>query len=92
MFVKLPTWLSTLRKWSGRSHATVNAQMPPELMPQIARRLGIAASGCTSSPTSGRISSIRKRAYWSPSESYSKLRLLGLQAFGGQLGPARGRG
>ena len=36
MFVKLPTWLSTLLNASGRSQATVNAQMPPELMPPIA--------------------------------------------------------
>ena len=30
---KLPTKLSTLRKASGRSQATVQAQMPPELAP-----------------------------------------------------------
>ena len=35
MFVKLPTMLSTLRKWSGRSHATVNAAMAPELAPPM---------------------------------------------------------
>ena len=35
--MKLPTWLSTLLNRSGRSQATVNAQMPPELMPQMAR-------------------------------------------------------
>ena len=44
MFVKLPTWLSTLRKASGRCQATVNAQMPPEEMPQIARHSGSSVS------------------------------------------------
>ncbi|MEZ6053990.1 MAG: hypothetical protein R3C02_21775 [Planctomycetaceae bacterium] len=29
--------INTLRKASGRSQATVKAQMPPELMPQMAR-------------------------------------------------------
>jgi hypothetical protein len=29
MLVKLPMWLMTLRKASGRSHATVKAAMPP---------------------------------------------------------------
>jgi len=37
MLVKLPMWLMTLRNWSGRSHATVNAAMPPELAPQTPR-------------------------------------------------------
>ncbi len=34
---KAPTWLSTLLKASGRSQAVMNEQIPPELMPQIAR-------------------------------------------------------
>ena len=33
MLVKLPTMLITLRKWSGRSQATVNAAIAPELDP-----------------------------------------------------------
>ena len=37
MFVKLPTCESTFEKRSGRSQAAVKAQIPPELMPQIAR-------------------------------------------------------
>ncbi len=75
MFVKLPTWLSTLLNRSGRSHAAVKAQMPPELMPPIARP---AASGrrLYFFATSGKISFSRKRTYWSDSVSYSKLRLL----------------
>jgi hypothetical protein len=36
MFVKLPIVLSTLWNWSGRSHATVNAAIAPELAPPIA--------------------------------------------------------
>ena len=44
MLVKLPQWLTTLPKASGRSQATVKAQMPPELIPQIAR---LAGSGTT---------------------------------------------
>ncbi len=74
MLVKLPTWLSTLLNRSGRSQATVKAQMPPELMPQIARpAASVRSLYCL--PTSGRISFSRKRAYWSESVSYSKLRL-----------------
>ena len=85
MFVKLPTWLSTLRKASGRCQATVNAQMPPEEMPQIARHSGSSVS-LYFLPTSGRISSSRNRAYWSLSVSYSKLRLLARHGFcGGRL-------
>src|SRR5690349_2581413 len=73
MLVKLPTWLSTFENRSGRSHAAVNAQIPPELIPQIARP---AASdrNFTVFPTSGRISFSRKLAYWLESVSYSKLR------------------
>ena len=37
MLVKLPTWLSTLLNRSGRSQADGEAQMPPELIPPIAR-------------------------------------------------------
>ena len=77
MAVKLPMWLTTLRNWSGRSHATVNAQIPPLLIPQIARPSGSSVI-LYSLPTSGRISSSRNRAYWSLSVSYSKLRLVGL--------------
>lgn len=33
MAVKLPMKLTTFRNASGRSHATVNAQMPPEEFP-----------------------------------------------------------
>ena len=39
MLTKLPQWLTTLPKASGRSQAAVNAQIPPELWPQIARRV-----------------------------------------------------
>ncbi len=70
MFVKLPMWLTTLRKESGLSQATVNAQMPPELAPTIARPSGSLVR-LYLWPISGRSSSIRKRAYSSPSESYS---------------------
>ena len=74
MLVKLPTQESTLRNTSGRSQATVKAQMPPLLMPadRAARRR--RGAGCTVFSTSGRISSSRNRAYWSESVSYSKLR------------------
>ena len=40
MLVKLPMRLSTRRNASGRSQAAVKAQMPPELMPQMARSFG----------------------------------------------------
>jgi len=40
MLVKLPICESTLRNWSGRSQATVKAQMPPELMPAMPRISG----------------------------------------------------
>src|SRR4051794_26201149 len=73
MFVKLPTCESTFENRSGRSHAAVNAQMPPELIPQIARPEASLRS-FTLFPTSGRISFSRKLAYWLESESYSKLR------------------
>jgi hypothetical protein len=62
MLAKLPTWLSTLRKASGRCQATVKAQIPPEEMPQIARRSESSVS-LYFFPTSGRISSSRNRAY-----------------------------
>src|SRR5438067_3131826 len=73
MLVKLPTQLNTFENWSGFSHATVNAQMPPELEPEIARSLG-SFERLRVFPTSGRISSRRNRAYWSERVSYSKLR------------------
>ena len=77
MFVKLPTQVSTLRNSSGRSQATVQAQMPPLLIPAIARPSASWRSLNVFS-TSGRISSSRNRAYWSESVSYSKLRFDGL--------------
>ena len=43
MFVKLPVQEITLLNSFGRSHATVNAQMPPLLWPAIARPAGIVA-------------------------------------------------
>src|SRR5436190_21310424 len=68
---------STFRNWSGRSQATVNAQIPPELEPQIAR---ISGSAVIASEylfvTKGMTSLIKNLAYASPRESYSKLRLL----------------
>jgi hypothetical protein len=73
MLVKLPMWLTTLPNDSGRSHATVNAAIAPELLPEMARPAG---SEVRLSPfvASGSSSSRRKRAFASPSESYSKLR------------------
>src|ERR1043166_6209200 len=68
---------STLRNWSGRSHATVNAQIPPELDPQIARVSGSPVIATEYRfVTNGMTSPIRNLAYASPNESYSKLRLL----------------
>ena len=61
MFVKLPMWLRTLRKASGRSQATVNEQMPPELAPPIARASGSFVR-LYRAATSGRSSSIRNVA------------------------------
>ena len=61
MFVKLPMWLITLPKLSGRSHATVKAQMPPLLAPAIARIAG-SLERFSSASTRGRTSSCRKRA------------------------------
>ena len=43
MLVKLPTQESTLLNSSGRSQATVNAQMPPLLAPAMARLAAIVA-------------------------------------------------
>ena len=48
--MKLPMWLSTLRKASGRSHATVNAQMPPELCPAMACSSGSGGSSASTTP------------------------------------------
>ena len=62
MLVKLPIVLSTLENRSGRSHATVNEQIPPELAPQIARPAGSDRNFATFA-TSGRISFSRNRAY-----------------------------
>jgi hypothetical protein len=91
MFVNDPMWLTTFRNWSGRSHAAVNAQMPPLLIPQIARCSGSSLSlYCL--PTSGRISSSRNRAYWSLSVSYSKLRFVGLRFHPSRRFPSAGGG
>ena len=68
MFVKLPMLDRTFRNISGRSHATVNAQIPPELEPQIARISGSAVK-LYSWAKSGRISSQMNRAYCAPIES-----------------------
>ena len=73
MLVKLPIHDRTLPNWSGRSQATVKAQMPPLLTPAMARPAGSWRS-VTVFSTSGRISSSRKRAYVSESVSYSTLR------------------
>ena len=59
MFVKLPMLLNTLPNWSGCSHAAVNAQMPPDDPPQIARLAGSLrnvtfASFCASGSNSSR--------------------------------------
>ena len=62
MFVKLPIHESTLLNSFGRSHATVKAQMPPLLAPEIAR-LAASCRSFTVFSTSGRISSSRNRAY-----------------------------
>ena len=43
MLVKLPTHESTLRNSSGRSQATVQAQMPPLLMPGDGAAVGVVA-------------------------------------------------
>ena len=72
--------LITLLNDAGRSHATVNEQMPPLDDPQIARISGSCESGHFFS-TSGKISSSKNRAYRSPSASYSKLRLYRASAF-----------
>ena len=60
MLVKLPTVVKHLWKTSGRSQQTVNAQMPPELEPAMQRPSGSFVR-LYFLPTSGRISSIRKR-------------------------------
>ena len=52
---------STLRNWSGRSHAAVKAAIPPLLEPTSARRSGSAENGWVLA-TAGRISSSRNRA------------------------------
>ena len=62
MFVKLPIHDMTRLNSSGRSQATVNAQMPPLLAPPMAR-LPASCRSFTVFSTSGRISSSRKRAY-----------------------------
>src|SRR5947209_7982076 len=72
MFVKLPTVVKALRNSFGRSQQTVNAQIPPELLPAMQRPSGSLVR-LYFLPTSGRISSSRKRAYASLSVSYSKL-------------------
>ena len=43
--VKLPIPLTTFPNTSGRSHAAVNAQLPPELPPTNARPAGSSPSG-----------------------------------------------
>src|SRR5882724_5368013 len=75
MFVKLPTVVKHLRNSSGRSQHTVNAQIPPELLPAMHRPSGSFVK-LYFLPTSGKISSTINVAYLSPSESYSLLRLL----------------
>src|SRR4051812_45156620 len=75
MFVKLPTYEKTLWNESGRNHATLNAQMPPDDPPAIARPSG--SSVIFSSYrffTSGSTSSIRNFEYLSLTVSYSTLR------------------
>jgi hypothetical protein len=57
----VPIQDSTLRNCSGRSQATVNAQMAPEDSPAMARLPGSLRNFAVFS-TSGRISSITKRA------------------------------
>ena len=57
----VPIVLNTRRKASGRSQATLKAQIAPELAPPIPRRLGSLVR-FRPLPTSGRISSSRKRA------------------------------
>src|ERR1043166_333873 len=77
MLVKLPIVESTLRNWSGRSQATVKAQIPPELEPQVARRSGSAVMASEYLfVTKGMASFSKNLAYASPNESYSKPRLL----------------
>ena len=73
MLVNEPTHESTLLNSLGRSQATVQAQMPPLLIPAMARPAASWRSFTVFS-TSGRISSRRNRAYWSDRVSYSKLR------------------
>ena len=53
MSVKLPIQLKTFENWSGRCQATVKAQMPPLLRPQMAREAASCLS-FTVFPTSGR--------------------------------------
>ena len=65
MLTKLPQWLTTLPKLSGRSQAALNAQMPPELSHDGAMRglLGqpqAPASSPGSTPRSSRSRSAHK--------------------------------
>lgn len=89
MLVKLPTWLRTLPNMSGRSQATTKAQMPPLLMPPIPREAGSLRKGMVLL-ISGMISLSKKRAYWSETVSYSKLRLLRGFALGRVAGTVPG--
>src|SRR5687767_1735124 len=79
----------TREKWLGRSQAAVKAAMPPEEEPQRPRPAGsLEMLYCLA--TSGRISSVRKRAYRSVVESYSKERLKrgwALASLGGGMAP-----
>jgi hypothetical protein len=72
--VYVPIVLNTRRNASGRSQATVKAQIAPELAPPIAQSFG-SVETLYFRRTSGSTSSRRKRAYRSPMLSYSKLRL-----------------
>src|SRR6478735_12406249 len=76
IFVKEPMVEKIFRNWSGFSHATVNAQMPPDDEPAMARPFGSSVI-FTILRTSGRISSRRKREYVSDMVSYSADRFFG---------------
>ena len=76
MLVKLPMWLTTRWKASGRSQATVNAATAPLENPAMARATGSFVS-VYFFRTSGSISSTMCFANASPRESHSTPRLFG---------------